>query len=90
MDTADLDRIKQEVVRDMAARAPATGSKFERPVTEFKVVNGLSVLRDDRKEFRAWQEQLKDALSQVGEEFGDLIEALDTTAKTVLEEQLEE
>jgi hypothetical protein len=50
--------------------------KFSKSITEFKIVSSLSKLGSERKEYRMWQEKLKNAVDQVAI---DLREVMDKT-----------
>jgi hypothetical protein len=50
--------------------------KFSKSITEFKIISSLSKLGSERKDYRMWQEKLKNAVDQVAI---DLREVMDKT-----------
>ena len=55
-----------------------TGTKYSKPITEYKVIDKLSKIESDRKEYRQWQEDLKNALEQVAPKIRIVLDAIES------------
>ena len=81
----DLKKSEEEIIKTLKEKVSASGGRreYDKPITEFKAISGLTVLGNERKEFRNWKDKLKNALSQVKEDYEELIEFADTYRKGV-------
>ena len=83
----DISASKEEMVKsvkDSMMGIVKSGMGLDKPITEYKAIGNLAILSSERKEFRAWQDRLKDALGQVQPDFEKLMEMLEKEAKSTI------
>lgn len=56
-----------------------TEAKQNKNIMEYKVINNLGKIKDDRQEYRVWTDKLKNAVDQVNTDLREVLEKIETT-----------
>ncbi len=73
----------------MNAGTPLTssGDRGKKIITEYKIIGAQKQLSNDKKEYRQWQEKMKNAMEQVSPDVREVMERIETTVCGKAEER---
>ena len=65
----------------------SSGDRGKKIITEYKIIGAQKQLSNDKKEYRQWQEKMKNAMEQVSPDVREVMERIETTVWGKAEER---